>query len=144
MIWFVAANTNSCRIFVLNKKDKTLTLVDDLLHPESKLKSSDITSDRPGHYATFSGGRGAYVQREDPKEIEIDVFAREIAKALDQGRRKEEYQHLILAAQPHMNGLIQKHLDVHVKECITHYLNKDYTHLKNHELFDVLQRDLDQ
>lgn len=144
MIWFVAANTNSCRIFLLNKKEKTLTLIDELVHPESKLRSSEITADRPGHYATMAGGRGAYVAREEPKEVEIEQFSREIAKALDHGRRKEKYQELILAAQPHMIGLIQKHLGNHVKECITHSLNKDYTHLKEHEIYKVLQADLEQ
>jgi protein required for attachment to host cells len=137
-MWFIAANTNSCRIFDYEKKSKSLTLVKELHNPLGKLKSSEITTDRPGHYGMNDGARGAFVAHDDPKEIEADHFSMAIAKELDNGRRHNQYKELILAAQPHMSGLINMHLDSHVKDLIISNVKKDFTHLTEAELLKMI------
>jgi len=143
MIWFVAANTSSCRIFEYDKKPKKLTLITDLYHGESKLKDSDLVSDRPGHYKSDGSSRGAFSPHEEPREVEIEHFSREIAKVLDTGRKANQYETLIIAIPPHMNGLLHQHLDIQVKNCIANNIIKDYTHLKETEILDALKRDIE-
>lgn len=141
MTWLVTANSNSCRIFNYQLNPMQISLIKEITHEESRQKGSDLISDRPGHYKSGTVNRGSFATNEDPKSIEYDNFAREIAKELDKGRRANQYQNLILAMPPHMNGLLHQHLDSHVEKSVTHNIVKDYTHLKETEILDALKRD---
>lgn len=139
MVWLVVVNTNACRIYLYKKKPKTLILIKAFNHPQSKLKNTELTSDRPGHYNTSHGTRGAYADRTDAKEAEIEHFAIEIAHELNSQKSKQEYKNLILMGQPHISGLIQKHLDAQVNDCIIKSYNKNYTNLTEMELLKLLK-----
>lgn len=144
MIWIVTANSNMCRFYHFDKHDVKVDLVKELSHPLNKLKKSEyLTSDKPGHYETGgSGGGGAFSPHTDPKVVEIDNFAREIARELNQGRNLNAYNHLMIITASHMNGLISKHLDKHVKELITHEIQKDVMSLSQHELITFLEKNI--
>jgi protein required for attachment to host cells len=143
MILVVTANSNDCRIYHFDKPHANLTLLSEISHPENKLKNSDLTSDRSGHYqAGGTSGRGAYSPRMDAKEIEIDNFSREIANILNKERNGNEYKKLILIAPSHMSGLLNQHLNKHVKELIVNHIQKDLQHLKTHELLEFLKENI--
>ncbi len=141
MICVINTNSNTCRIYHYQKHPAQLTLLKEIIHPESKLKKSDyLTSDKPGQYRTdVTSGGGAYSQRTDPKEVEIDAFSREIAKEIDLGRTKNTFEKLILIAPPHMTGCLFQHLNKHAKELIINNIQKDLQHLKDHELLNYLK-----
>lgn len=137
MMWVVATNSNLCRIYEFDRK--SITLVKELKHPESRPKKSEyLTSDRPGHYKTDSAVHGAYQPHTDPKEIELEKFSRDISHELNQGRNKNAYEALVIISTPHMNGTLMKHLDKHVKELVKKEIHKDVMHLQDHELHDFL------
>lgn len=138
-IWVVLADTNTCRIYNYRRRPEHLSLVKEILHPENKLKDKDLTSDKPGHYVAGDLGHGAYSQPSDPKEIRIDNFSREIAKALDHGRATNAYDELIVITAPHMNGLLFQHANKHVKDLVAHVIEKDVVYLKDKELLDFLE-----
>jgi len=140
MIWVINASTNSCQIYNYEKSPARLTLIKALQDPTTRLKKGDFfTSDKPGHYRGDTAGKGgAFSQQTDPKEVEIDSFSREIAKELNQGRNNHLYQNLIIIASPHMFGLLQHHLDKHVKELIINNIQKDLQHLNDRELLEYL------
>ncbi len=48
--WIVLTDSNACRIYDYAKHPVKLTLVKEIFHPENKLKTSELVSDRPGHY----------------------------------------------------------------------------------------------
>lgn len=139
LIWVVATDSNTCRIYDYNKKHSRLTLVKEIQHPENKLKDIDLTSGKPGRYKSSGSAHGAYSQPTDPKEIKIENFSREIAGELDQGRTTHAYQNLILIAPPHINGLVCNHINKHVKNLVSHNIEKDLLHLADHELLDYLK-----
>ena len=138
LAWVVLTNTNSCRIYNYSKKEKMFSLNRTIEHPENKLRDIDLTSDKPGHYATNGGAHGAFSQRSDPKKIKIDDFSREIARVLDHGRNTHIYKYLILIAPPQMHGYLFQHINKHVQELISHNIEKDILHLNEHELLEVL------
>jgi protein required for attachment to host cells len=139
MIWFIAANAIACRIFEYDKHAEKLTLINEINHPENRLKKEEfLTSDKPGHYKSGTS-RGAYEPRTDPKEVEIDNFARQIATELNQGRNAAAYKKLIIMTTPEMEGLLFRHVDKHVKEMIRNTIQKDPQHLKEHELVGFLK-----
>lgn len=140
MIWIATANTNTCRIYSYDKNHSKLSLLKEIQHPEMRLKTSDsLTTDRPGHYQANESARGAYSPHRDAKEVKIDNFSREIAEELDQGRKANSYEKLILIASPHMHGLINHHLNKHVKDLVINNIEKDLQHLNARELLDFLQ-----
>lgn len=141
MIWIATANTNTCRIYSYDKNHSKLSLLKEITHPEMRLKTSDfLTTDRPGHYQASGSARGAYSPHMDAKEVEIDNFSREITEELDKGRKANLYEKLILISAPHMHGLINQHLNKHVKALVINNIEKDLLHLSEHELVEFLQK----
>ena len=139
MTWVVSTNTNTCHIYLYQRKSKKLTLLKEISHPELRKKTGDfLTSDRTGHYQTGMA-HGAYSPHTDPKASAIDDFSRDIAKELNLGRKTSAYENLILITPDHMQGLLMQHLDKHVKEHIINTIPKDLMHLKEHELLEYLQ-----
>lgn len=136
--WVVNTNSNTCYIYKYSRESDELSLYKTIEHPENKLRDSDITSDRPGHYKANGSSRGAFSQQTDPKEIKIDDFSREIAKELDHGRNTHLYNDIILIAPPHMNGSIVQHINKHVKELVSHFIEKDVVYLNGPELITFL------
>lgn len=137
--WVVLADTNSCRIYDYRRRPEHLLLVKEITHPENKLRDVDLISDKPGRYVAGDLAHGAYSQASDPKEIHIDNFSREIAKALDHGRATNAYRELIVISAPHMNGLLFQHVNKHVKDLVAHVIEKDVVYLKDRELLDFLE-----
>ena len=137
--WVLITNSNTCRFYDYCKKSNHLTLLKEIKHPENLLRDIDLTSDKPGRYRGNDVGHGAFSQPSDPKEIKIDDFSREIAKALDHGRNTNAFAELFIIAPPHMKGLLAHHLNKHVKEMITHQIEKDILYLSTLELSDFLQ-----
>ena len=140
--WILTANTNTYRIYKSTTKPYHIKLIKELQHPESKLKDIELTSDRSGRYNTETTTQGIYTQRSDPKEIEIDVFARTIADELNKGRINHDYDRLIVIAPPHMNGLLFQHINKYVNDLVTHNIKNDVIHLTEQELSDFLQKHL--
>ncbi len=137
-IWVIVLDSNSCKILNYLKKDKKFESIKQLNHPENKLPDRELTSDKPGHYKSSHSTHGAYAQPSDPKEIKIDKFAREVANNLEEGRNHQSYQKLIIIAAPHMNGLLQKHINKHVKKLIYHNIEKDLMHQTDQELLSTI------
>lgn len=141
MMWIITANTNLCRIYEVDKKTMHITMLQEISHPENKLRKGEyLTSDRPGHYASDSSAHGSFEQRTDPKDVAVDNFSREIAHELNKGRNGNAFQSLIVIMSPHMNGMLTKHLDKHVKDMVTKEIHKDVMQLTHHELVEYLSQ----
>src|SRR3990167_4432809 len=140
MIWVVMANTNFCRIYSYDKNHATLSLINEINHPEFRLKTSDtLTTERPWHYHAGESARVAYSPHMDAKEVVIDNFAREIAVKLDEGRKNNAYEKLIIITPPQMNGLLSQHLNKHIKQMVINTIQKDVPHLNEPELIEFLK-----
>lgn len=140
MIRVIVANTNNCRVFDYDKAKSKLTAIKILSHPESRLKAIDgLTSDKPGRFNKGESSRGAYSPHMEPNEVEHDIFAREVAAMLDHDRNENAYEGLIVICAPHMHGLINKHLNKHVKEMIVNAIQKDIQHISEPDLLEFLK-----
>lgn len=135
--WVLVADACDARIFSYEKGGE-LALIEELSHPESRLKGAAVASDRPGHYQSKGTGHGAFVAGSDPKEYEGERFAHQLAEYLDEGRRHNKYADLILVAAPHFHGVLNKSLNKHVKEMVTQAIEKDYAKVKEHDLAERL------
>ena len=140
MIWLININSSQCRIYDYQKKPAQITLIKEFSNAAARHKASDgLTSDKPGRYQSMGTRGGAYSPHTDPKENEVDHFARDVAKELDHGRNTNLYKEIILIAPPHMLGLLNLHTDKHVKELVIDSIHNDLIYMKDHELLDFLK-----
>lgn len=132
--WYVIASAAEARIYQRNEVSDELQLVESLAHPESRMKGSDLSSDRPGHNQSAGDGHGSYVEKDSPKEYEAKKFAMEIGKYLKDQRNQNSYGDLCIAASPGFHGLLNSQLDKHVSDMVSKHIEKDLTHVKDNDL----------
>ena len=124
--WILVADSSRARIFAAESATSSLTEMKDLMHPEARLHEQKLTSDLPGRQAGKSAGSHHAVSGEtDPKKYEALNFAREISQHLEDARKKQEYEHLIVIAAPAFLGLLRENLTADTSKYITLELDKN-------------------
>ena len=127
------ANASTARVFSYQAREE-FNLVKEFDHPQSRQKGSDLVSDRPGHNQGTSGGHGEFAPANHPKQIEAERFAQELASWLDDERKQNRCNQLMLVAAPGFLGLLNKYLNDQTMQLVYKSLHKDYS--------QVIQRDL--
>jgi len=137
--WVLVANASKASLYANRGPHRGLDLVKEYQHSESRERTSELISDRPGRYETDGGAHGAFSQHTDPKQHEEDKFAAELAHELEAGRTSNSYARLILVASDPFMGKLNKHLTAHLRALATDTIEKDYTHLTERELASQLE-----
>jgi protein required for attachment to host cells len=133
----MVANASAARVFSYQAHEE-FNLVKEFNHPESRLKGSDLVSDRPGHSEGKGGGHGAFVPSNDPKQIEAERFARELAGWLDGERKQNRCKQLMLVADPGFLGMLNKSTNDQTKQLVFESVNKDYSQIHERDLPKML------
>lgn len=121
----LVANAAQAKILTSeNLRVGELKLVREFIHPESRKKAIELTSDKPGHYQTDGGGHGAF-NKNNPKEIEAEHFAIQLAHELRSIVGHDQYRHFVIIAPAHFYGLMKKHIEHHISDIV--HISKDYT-----------------
>lgn len=136
--WIMVANASQAKLFANHGPKRGLQLIKELLHPESREKTSNLVSDRSG--ANSGSGHGAFTQATDPKHHEAERFAQEVARELDEGRVKNAYDRLILVASAPFMGLVNGCLPGQVRSKVSESIDKDYTRLPVKDLAGHLEQ----
>lgn len=122
--WLVVANSAKADFYKIENKD--YALVETLTHPESRLKSSELTSDEAGSYRSGGAGHGQFEPATNPHEQEHQTFAKEIANFLEKNRTGHHYEALIICAEARFYGLLNKAMTGAVRLLVTKTIEKDY------------------
>lgn len=125
--WILVANASLARVYEHLGPNKGLRLVKELLHPESRLKNSELVTDRPGSMASTGNGQGAKTPQTEPKAHEAKVFAQELAQELYHGRTKNAFGRAIVFAPPSFMGMLNAVMDSPTAQLVTDRFEKDYT-----------------
>jgi protein required for attachment to host cells len=135
-IWIIFANTTKAEIYKIKhpqsspldtlEQPKKFSLIEVLEHPESRLKSKDLTSDRAGRYKTDHSTHGAFISSADPHQEVHYKFAKEISHLLEKGLHQNQYQKIILCVEPHFYGLLNETMPTTVQKCVIRTIEKDY------------------
>ncbi len=138
--WVLVADSAKARIFSRNKKFSPLVELETLVHPESRLHRQDLVTDRPGLvHESRTPGESSNEEPTDPKVTEAQVFARDIAHRLREGRLNGDYSALVLVADPRFLGILRKCMDEDTRRAIDHEVAKNVTR----EDIDRITRTLD-
>ncbi|MDP2829510.1 MAG: host attachment protein [Sulfuricellaceae bacterium] len=135
--WIMVANASQAKLFANHGPKKGLQFIKELVHPESREKTSNLVSDRSGSHT--GTGHGAFVQATDPKHHEAERFAQEVTRELDEGRINKAYDRLILVASAPFVGLVNSRLPELVRSKLSEIIDKDYTRLPVKELAGHLE-----
>lgn len=139
--WIVLADASRARFFEV--LDSGTGVAAAMAHPQISphRPSRAIASDRPGR--TFdrpgpgdSGGLGRHAKepRTDPARYEEERFAREVAEHLDDERKRNSFDHLIIVAPPRFLGDLRSAMPSPLAQCVMREIDKDLSKLKAHEL----------
>lgn len=131
----LVADAARARLFAA-RRNAPWQLVRAFAHPRSAMKGSDLITDRPGrlHQPTGDGHRSAADPRTDPKRVEMQAFARELADALDTVVTARHAQRVALVAPPKFLGELREALHTPVRQVVSGSLDADLTGLAEHEL----------
>jgi protein required for attachment to host cells len=137
--WILVANASLAKLYANLGPNKGLTLVKELIHPESRQKNGELVSDRSGANGSNGTGGGSMQPQTLPKQHEAKVFAQEIAQTLYQGRTSNAFKRAILVAPPAFMGLLNAgHRRPDFAQMVTDRFEKDYTKTPQDELGERL------
>lgn len=137
--WILVANRSTAQLFEYDFRDRTPRLLRSFFHPEGRLRSQDLDSDRPGRsFDRHGSGRHAMGTEVDPQQHHAEVFARELISTLEHGRAQELFSSLVLVAEPQFLGLLRGNVDPPLERMIHTSFGKDLAGQPLHELEERL------
>lgn len=99
----------------------------------------ELGSDRPGRtHRSADSTRAAMEPRVDWHAYEKHLFAKSMAKVLDEAAMAKAFDRLVLVAPPRVLGELRAALGAQTRALVKAELNKDLTHLAPHELLPHL------
>ncbi len=117
------------RFFDVRAGDPTWHLVIDVTHDGSRQKAADLVTDQAGRRSSEGAAthHNALAPSSSPKDVQKELFARELAKTLDAAMRGSRLRHWVLVAAPHFAGTIRKHLTPELTRYLLGTLQRDLT-----------------
>ena len=132
--WILVAHRSGARLFENAGPGKGLNLVEEIPHPEGRLKDGQINADKPGRaFDTFSR-RHSVSQEKGPADQVTSMFAKHLSDMLDKARAQNRYTKLVLVAEPHLLGELRGALNNQTAALVTSTLNKDLINIENRDL----------
>ena len=137
--WILIADAATARVIATSGKAGDLAMVDDIELQGHPLPGRDLAADRPGRAFDRAGdGRHGMEPRTDPRSVERERFAREIADVLEKAVVGQRYDRLVLVAPPTFMGLLRETLPSSVATKVGAELTKDLTKVSIHDLSERL------
>jgi protein required for attachment to host cells len=133
--WILTAERGGAKLFRSAPSGNALHLIKDLPHPSGRLADGAIVSDKAGRlFSPANQGRSATDSENTPHDHEAEVFAHHLAEILEQGRNQNEYDQLVLIAEPRFLGRLKAALSQPTASKVVRIIEKDLAHLTAHEL----------
>ena len=135
--WIVVADAGRARIFETGILRDELKEVRSLVHPSSRLKTSELVSDRPGRVAK-GAGHSAMEARTAAHDVEADEFAATVADELDKALERRECSDIVLVVPPRFLGRLRVRISQRVLNAVRKTLAKDLSQMSAHDLTAAL------
>jgi protein required for attachment to host cells len=133
--WILVAHRSGARIFENKGPNKGLSLLQDIPHPEGRLKNRDIGADKPGRsFDSHGQARHALGTEQEPTAHLAEQFAKQLGATLDDGRNHQRYTKLVLVAEPRFLGNLRAALSAPTAALVTASLGKDLGSVELHDL----------
>ncbi|RJX31556.1 MAG: host attachment protein [Oxalobacter sp.] len=134
-IWILVANSSQATLMSADSPIAPLSNITTFDNPNARVKTKDLISDRPGRSFDSQGeGRHAMEVEVTPKQQEQIRFAKLIADRLEEGRKAQAFERLVVAASPAFLGVLRTHFGAPLGALVSLEIDKDYTSLTSAEL----------
>ncbi|MGK4003421.1 host attachment protein [Sorangium sp. So ce1036] len=155
--WILVSDASRAQLYREEPAGKGFTLLESYDHEESRARVRDLMADAAGRKPNGTpggnglipgagGGAGAtYLGRPgaapdtDPKEVEAQKFAHELADVLERGLNDHAYDALVLIAPPQFLGLLRATVTKQVSHRIESSVDKDLSWLDGPRLTERLR-----
>jgi protein required for attachment to host cells len=138
--WVLVAHRSGARLFENRGPGKGLELLQTVDHPAGKLRNREIDSDKHGRSFDRRGaGRHAYSTEQNPTMHIAELFAKQLADMLDEGRTHQRYAQLVLVADPRFLGILRTALTPPTAALVAASLDKDLGNADAGELAKKLE-----
>jgi protein required for attachment to host cells len=131
--WVLVANAARARCFERDAENGAMRELRSFVHPSSRLPAQDLSHDRGGK-AMKSQARTQFAPHTDPLDKEHVLFARELARHLEQAALAHEFPALTLFASPPFLGELRNHLGPAVQALLRRGVPLDLTRYEGAEL----------
>jgi len=139
MKWIVVADAAKARILSTTKLKESWTEVEELLHPESRQKISELYRDEPNVMSSGArAGKDVIEPATDLKEKETQTFAREVSDFLEANHLKGNFNQLYIMAAPAFLGTLRPLLHKGVEEKIVTSIDKNLVDMDVKKLKEYL------
>ena len=129
--WVVLANASRARILDREPGGGLLEELADLVHPQSREKGTELTSDREGHAQKAHGDPGhagtEFQPHTDPRQKEHAVFAVEVSRYLEDAVTQGRCPGLVLIASDPFLGELKSHLGDAATRVVSATIPRDLT-----------------
>lgn len=132
--WILVAHRGGARLFENTGPGKGLQMIEDIAHPEGRLKNGEINADKPGRaFDTFGRRHGVSQEHEATDQVSL-TFAKHLCDKLDKARAENHFSQLVLVAEPRLLGELRSTMDKHTAALVTATLDKDFAGIENRDL----------
>ncbi|MCK6503186.1 host attachment protein [Myxococcota bacterium] len=142
--WIVLADSSRARIF---RTDAALTegpvVIDELVHPASRLRGRELESDRPSRSFAERGAHPSDLGESGAHAHQSELFAMELADHLDAARKDGRYEGIVLAAPPRFLGALRKAMSPATLDLVHQAIDKELTQLPEHAVLAALRQRID-
>jgi protein required for attachment to host cells len=108
--WILIANATRARL-LQQQQGEPMVVLESVVHPEGRMKISDLADDRVGHEAVdHSYGGASFEPRTDAKRKEHERFARELAQHLEHQALQGHFHSITVFASNPFLGEIKAQL----------------------------------
>lgn len=139
--WVIVADASRARIFEVNPTKDGLQEIHAFVHPGSRMKTSELVSDRPGR-VDKGPGHAAMEARTSAHDVQANEFANILALELDRAVERGECSSIMLVVPPRFLGRLRSSISHRVFNAIIKTLPKELTHCSTAELSAALAAEL--
>ena len=131
----VVADASKARYFRVDSPTGELIELAEDVNPEGRMYSRELVSDSRGEQTSHAkDSRSVVDEASDPKEVEIQRFARSITDKLDKERAEGSLEKLYVVAPPKFLGELRHQMKPALKSVVVEEINKDLASMDAREL----------
>jgi protein required for attachment to host cells len=125
--WIVLGHAAGVRILESRGPASDLTTVRETPFPWAAQKGQDLVTDKPGRrfHPGQAGERRSTMEPPDPVEHNVNVFAKQVADALDKDRAANRFDRLVLVSEPSFLGKLRDGLSAPTRRMVEGSVDKD-------------------
>ena len=137
--WFLIADSSRARLFATTHNDR-LAEIASFSNAEGRSQEGELASYDSGISARVAPRSGP--QQPSAVDHRVDMFAKELARYLEQARTEQRYDALYLLAGPEFLGRLRQNLGKDVEHLVAAQFDKDISWFDGRDVERYLERKL--